>query len=346
MRYHFWQFLLNQEGQPINGASVSVFLAGTSTPANIFTSEDLTTPVSIAPQLITTSNGFFEFWIADEEDSILGYSRGTKFKIAWERDGISSGIVDYIDVFPLVEGVDEFDNSSTYKNKLISNALANIFYTHTNHDVVFNGLPIHGLTNVDLSQNDETYNKLVNNFLAKGWQDHKNNNLQSILITNDPNSPHNLQPVSPYVEDATFNKVLNNTIAKGWEDHRNYIFETTSISGSLSGNTAHGLNAVDPSLSDAIYNKIVSNKDFYDIHSRFSNSTFTQVITAWTDEGGGVYSFNIIHDLNQDYPSVTCWNTDTKKVLMLTEIESISENEVKIKAGTNPNAIVKIFGYF
>ena len=31
---------------------------------------------------------------------------------------------------------------------------------------------------------------------------------------------------------------------------------------------------------------------------------------------------------------------------MLTEIESISEDEVKIKAGTNPNAIVKIFGYF
>lgn len=344
MRYHFWQFLLNQEGQPINGANVSVFLAGSNTPANIFTSEDLTTSLNVAPQLSTLSNGFFEFWVADEEDTSLGYPRGTKFKIMWERDGISSGMVDYIDVFPLVEGVNEFDNSSTYKNKLISNALANIFYTHTNHDVVFNGLPIHGLTNVNMTSDDETYNKLVNNFLAKGWQDHKDTKLSSVIITDDPNSPHDLQPVSPYTEDAVFNKVLNNTIAKGWEDHRNYIFETTSLSGSPSG-YAHGLGEVDPSSPDEVYNKVVSNKTLYDVYERFSNSTFTQVITAWTDEGG-VFSFNILHNLNQDYPSVTCWDTDTKKVLPLTEIESISEDEVKIKAGTNPNAIVKIFGYF
>lgn len=346
MRYHFWQFLLNQEGQPINGASVSVFLAGTITPANIFTNETLTNVISVAPQLVTTSNGFFEFWVADEEDSEFGYSRGTKFKLVWERDGVASGTVDYIDVFPLVEGVNEFDNSSTYKNKLISNALTNIFYTHTNHDVVFNGLPIHGLTNVDMTSNDETYNKLVNNFLAKGWQDHMSKNLEDVGITVNIENPHNLQPVNPYVEEATFNKVLNNTIAKGWEDHRNYVFESTSLSGSPSGVYAHDLWEVDPSSDDPKYNKIVSNKTLYDVYERFSNSTFTQAITAWTDEGGGVYSFNIIHNLNQDYPSVTCWDTTTRKVLPLTEIESIDANEVKITASSNPNALVKIFGYF
>jgi hypothetical protein len=118
-----------------------------------------------------------------------------------------------------------------------------------------------------------------------------------------------------------------------------------SLSAAPSG-YAHGLYEVDPSSDDVVYNRIVSNKTIYDIHERFSNSTFTQTITAWTDEGGGVYSFNIVHNLNQEYPSVTCWDTDVKKVLTLTEIESIDENEVKIKAGSNPNAVVKIFGYF
>lgn len=60
-RYHYWQFLVNQEGQPINAADINVYLAGTTTPANVYTSETGTAYTNTLPQASTNELGYFEF---------------------------------------------------------------------------------------------------------------------------------------------------------------------------------------------------------------------------------------------------------------------------------------------
>lgn len=211
MRYHFWQFLLNQEGQPINDANISIYKAGTFAPVSVYTGEFTSETISDAPQLKTLSNGYFEFWIGDEEE-VSGYPRGTKFKIEWHREGIASGKIDYINIFPEIEGVDESDPASSVKNKLISNALANQFITHVQHDVLFDGYPIHGMDSLDVLSNDNTYNKIISNRLGKGWEDHKNYVFESYSSSSVSGAPHDLQPVDVTSDDPKFNKIVSNKV--------------------------------------------------------------------------------------------------------------------------------------
>lgn len=341
MRYHFWQFLINQEGQPINDAEISIYLAGTTTPARIYTGEITSNVVNVAPQVLTNANGYFEFWIGDEEES-LGYTRGTKFKIAWNRAGIASGIVDNVDVFQTMEGVNESDPDSVYKNKLISNALAYKFNSHSEHNVLDDGFPIHGLMMVDTTSNDNVYNRVISNRLGYQWESHKNYIFESLSPSELENSAHDLQPVNVMSNDGIYNKLISNANGYEWENHKIYTF--TSESESLSGTGAHGLEPVNFQTIEedhGVYKRIVSNKIIYDIY----NSTLTYSITGgWTDEGGGVYSYNIIHNMNCDFPSVTCWNINTRKIYTPLEVESIDENTLKITSDSNTLQLVtKIF---
>ncbi len=122
-RSHFWHYLQNEEGQPVAGAEISVYLAGSSIPASVYTSESGGTMVSTTPQVLTRDDGFFEFWIADESEP-GGYS-GYKFKIAWSKRGvIDNGEVDNVEVVIPSKEVDEDDAYDTSKNKMVSNALA------------------------------------------------------------------------------------------------------------------------------------------------------------------------------------------------------------------------------
>ena len=57
----WYSYLLNEEGQPISGASISIYLANSTTPAAIYTSETGTTATSAVPQLTTDADGYFEF---------------------------------------------------------------------------------------------------------------------------------------------------------------------------------------------------------------------------------------------------------------------------------------------
>lgn len=211
MRYHFWQFLLNQEGQPINGAEISIMIAGTSSPATVYTGEFTSETKGDAPQIITLSNGYFEFWVGDEEE-VSGYPRGTKFKLEWYREGIAQGSIDYINIFPEIEGVDETDPASSVKNKLISNALTNQFITHVQHDVIFDGYPVHGMETVDVLSNDNTYNKIISNRLGKGWENHKDYIFESYSSNIVSGSPHDLQPVNTSSDDPKFNKIVSNKV--------------------------------------------------------------------------------------------------------------------------------------
>jgi len=170
-RYHYWQFLINQEGQPINNAEVSVYLAGTNTPVTVYVSEFGGDIVDEVPQTITNRAGYFEFWLGDDQES-NGYPIGQKFKIRWNREGIASGSIDWVDIYPGFEPVNEENSDSTIKNKLISNALAYKWDSHASHTVVSHGYPIHGFTPVVLDESDNLFNKIINNEMGNRWEEH------------------------------------------------------------------------------------------------------------------------------------------------------------------------------
>jgi len=296
MRYHFWQFLLNQEGQPINDADISIFRAGTTTPVTIYTGEISSDIVSIAPQLSTTSNGYFEFWIGDEEEP-SGYERGTKFKIQWERAGISSGIVDNIEVFQTMAGVDETDPDSIYKNKLISNALAYRFANHSEHEVLNDGFPIHGLMPVDVDAIDNVSNKVVSNRLANGWETHSNFNFDTVFPSEIEDSPHDLQPIEYNSSDSTYNKLMSNQI----------LFD---IQGQITN------------IFSSVYYETVA-------------------ASAWVLNGGS-YEYDFVHNLDEEYPFIICWDTTTNKVAELDVIESIDYNTLKLTITTPFESLIKV----
>ena len=165
-RYHYWQFLVNQEGQPINAADINIYLAGTTTAANIYTSELGAAYTNTAPQATTNELGYFEFWIGDEAET-YGYTKTQKFKIDWERTGVAAGNIDYVDVFPLIVAVDE-TSSNVVKNKTVSNLLAKGW--EDQKDAVFSDTVTtedednaHDLQPVIVSSEDTKFNKVLSN---------------------------------------------------------------------------------------------------------------------------------------------------------------------------------------
>ena len=98
-RIHFWSYLLNEEGQPLQNADVTVYLAGTVVPADIYLQEAGGTYTDTEPQLTTNSEGYFEFWIGDVNE-VAGYATPQKFKLSWEKIGVATGIIDFIDILP------------------------------------------------------------------------------------------------------------------------------------------------------------------------------------------------------------------------------------------------------
>jgi len=98
-RIHFWSYLLNEEGQPLQNADVTIYLAGTVVPADIYLQEAGGTYTDTAPQLTTNSEGYFEFWIGDVNE-VAGYATPQKFKLSWEKIGVATGLIDFIDILP------------------------------------------------------------------------------------------------------------------------------------------------------------------------------------------------------------------------------------------------------
>ena len=98
-RIHFWTYMLNEEGQPLQDANVTVMLAGTVVPADVYLQEAGGSSTDVAPQMITNSEGYFEFWIGDVNE-IAGYATPQKFKLKWEKVGVTTGQIDFIDILP------------------------------------------------------------------------------------------------------------------------------------------------------------------------------------------------------------------------------------------------------
>lgn len=97
-RAHYWQYIQNSEGQPINDVNIKVYEAGTDTPIYTYAAEDALTASNTLPQTTSDVNGFFEFWIADNTET-NGYASNIKFKIAWDLAGvITAGYIDNVDI--------------------------------------------------------------------------------------------------------------------------------------------------------------------------------------------------------------------------------------------------------
>ena len=120
-RRHYYSWLCNEEGQPLTGATISVYQAGgTDTPANIYLANTGGLPVA---STTTDSEGYFAFWIADTSGADSGYSSSQKFRVAWSGTGVTAGYVDYVNIFSPPTEVDITDADTT-KDKTVSNALA------------------------------------------------------------------------------------------------------------------------------------------------------------------------------------------------------------------------------
>ena len=159
---------MDEDGRPLQSVNIRVYLNDNpNTEADIFVHPYLGSPTkSSVTDLETNGDGYFEFWIGDEFETLGGYSSNQRFRLTWDRAGILLGAIDNIDIFPPVFQVDETDNTSLtsdQRNKLISNSLAYGWQQHINS--TYATMP-HDFQPVDWNDaTDNTYNKLVSNSL-------------------------------------------------------------------------------------------------------------------------------------------------------------------------------------
>lgn len=78
-RAHFWQHLLNSEGQPISGATITLDEDVSGLPISFYTTAAGGTKVS---SVQTNKYGFFEVWVPDKEISLdNGYATNITFTL-------------------------------------------------------------------------------------------------------------------------------------------------------------------------------------------------------------------------------------------------------------------------
>lgn len=165
-RIKYWQYILDEEGRPVENATIKFYLTNSETPADIFLHPTAGTPTDTdSYNLKTNGDGYFQFFIGDEWETNGGYVASQKFKLVWSKAGIATGTINNIDILPQIFQVDETDNTSLekdIKNKLISNELA---YKWTNHVESLYGSFPHDINPVDISDTNTDKNKLVSNSL-------------------------------------------------------------------------------------------------------------------------------------------------------------------------------------
>jgi len=165
-RIHFWQYIVNENGDPLENVNVRIYLSNSpEEEADIFTHHITGNPIKSTEALLSTDgNGFFECWFGDILEDSGGYSSNQTFKIEWERAGLLNGYIDNMTIYPNVFSVVQTDNVSPdkdVKNKLISNQLAYNWDTHINAE----SINVHGLEAVNQYDTNTDYNKLVSNNL-------------------------------------------------------------------------------------------------------------------------------------------------------------------------------------
>ena len=325
-RFHWWSFLVNEQGQPIENADVSIYLAGTTDATNIYTEEYAGNPVSSTPQIKTLQNGYFEFWLPDINDP-YGYSPGQKFKIYWKKTGLEEGTIDYIDIFPPVLPVNELDNSAD-RNKSVSNLLAYQWEQHR----LNNSYEVHGIEKVDLNdEDDEEVNKLVSNPLSIKWDNHSEYDILG-------DEPHNIKRLdlsksadNPYLYD----RVISYHQGQKWNTHSEKLYTQSP----------HNIKQVDEEDSDTIKNKLVSNNIIRTaLYEKASKVTEVINPSGWVLKSDGSYEVTISHDMQLDFPSVQLWDIDEGEIFYPEKIISMDEFNIRIVNNENVHSQIIIIG--
>jgi hypothetical protein len=334
-RVHKWYFLVNQAGEPIEGAGVWITLAGTGgktgTAAWIYFDEFGSGGTRDMPQCVTLENGYFEFWVDEDEDFDLcgveidnettqSYGFNQKFRLDWDKTNVHTGYVDYVDIFPpnrFFEKVDLTDCTNTALNKVVSNELACKWNVHADADLrfitdPFERLEAHGVEVLDTTNpNNTTINKILSNDLGWVWDSHELTNVWEYSLAPsasrlgglDPTkSPHDLHPVNIsniFGDEGTkFNKVVSNVMMADIRDELNEI--------------SQGIFTVD----------IGSGYD-----------------AQWLyDAGEGYYYVNLTHSLDIEFPHVSTYRWDATNAQYemdrLAEVYYIDVNTIKIVLGS------------
>lgn len=165
-RSDYWQYLVDRQGRPLQEAEVRVYLAGTSTEANIFSHPEFGSySLSSELELKTNKYGFVQFWIGDQWEIEGGYDVDQKFKVVWQNtvDGIQEEI-DNLLVFAAVRPIVLSSYTNKDLDKVISNKQGHKWETHVN-SVVPSASP-HDLEPVVFFNLDTRYNKVVSNKLG------------------------------------------------------------------------------------------------------------------------------------------------------------------------------------
>lgn len=331
-RYHWWGFIVNEAGEPIENAEITVKVANSDVLADIYYDEfgnanSADNPaLSAGPQLSTLSNGYYEFWIGDVTQP-YGYSNDTKFKLEWIRLGVAYGEIDYINVFPL--------GPQTYPVSL-----------------------------TDCTNPSKTFDKLISDYLACKWDIHVESEV--VLDSGEFSSVHGLEfiTINQFGEvtgmDEVPNKIFSNYYAWHWDWHR----LSTVQDYHPSAGRPHNMAEVDPyDGSDSLRNKLVSNLDLFNLHtadnnlrvyvddadinlqSQIDNLSWTtdQSRSGWwklfnTDWIEGDYDqwyVDIHHDMNIYYPLVLVYDEGTNKVISTADIEYVSDNVIRVTIQNN-----------
>ena len=73
-RIHFWQYIVNEDGEPVENAVIRFYLADSTTEAEVFLHPTAgTTTITSVADFKTNSDGFFEVWFGDEFENTGGY---------------------------------------------------------------------------------------------------------------------------------------------------------------------------------------------------------------------------------------------------------------------------------
>lgn len=331
-RKHYWQFLVTDEGNPIENASISIYEAGSETAVWVYTDEIGGSGNASDPQVNTSKKGFFEFWIATDNEA-NGYPIGTKFKIAWSAPGVSGGYIDFVDVFSTAVEPVLLGDTNPDLNKAVSNALATGWENHKNWDVTVDGQPIHGIYGVDVGDTDSTLSKLVSNAYGKRWTEHESTNYDGTTdIFAPPTNPHGIEEA-----DATFvstntdlNKLVSDNMVRTWQRH---VINTTEdhIQYPLLDGTRdftavqHG---VTPTSGDTGTSLITKN---YIDGEKYS----TEILVGdggWT-LSGGIYYIELAHNQSialETPPIVQVWDLTTNKLIVPLEVENLDTDTVRL----------------
>lgn len=331
-RRHYWQFLVTDEGNPIENAEISIYIAGTTDPAYVYTDEFGPAGSSSDPQIRTSRKGFYEFWIADKQEP-NGYFLQTKFKIAWAAVGVQTGFIDYVDVFSTSVAEIDITDTNEYKNKAVSNYLGKGWEDHKNSVLyVDNVMQIHGMGAVDEGQSDVTLlpntklNRLVSNILANNWETHANTVWDATFgwgysVAGGPfeaslEDPHGIKMVDLTSSTTEPNVLVSNFLAKQWHDHR-----TNETIGSADHPQFSHL------IGDRPYTALVGYVNSTIVDTAGQNDFITKGFidgnkysallagAAFTDNGDGTYTCPVAHMLNTDYPVVILWEVSSNTVV-------------------------------